>query len=265
MLANREETLLSFEDESYKNLLIEYWFRKAALVRYFMEGFIKYDTDAPEEANELKRDIVGNDLYGAIRHLYRPTMEYKRYTRYADLTHEELGYLKRVEWRTFLNLANGNLIGFNNFKLSQDLKGNVGLGHCMGPFGDFIDEKLWLAYKRKIKVSAYLREFQNRNNWFVGGGIGIKDYPLSQRWTASMSAHFWNQPVNLDFNESTGNLGGAIDVLGSYDLLGDKKGKLKSLSLDVGMIYKTVGFLPEEVFLEKHFGLRFGLTLGFDR
>ncbi len=265
MLATREETLLSFEDESYKNLLVEYWFRKAALVGYFMEGFFERDTDGPEEANELERDIVGNDLYGVIRHLYRPNMEYKRYTRYGDLTEEELRYLKRVEWRTFLNLANSNLVGFKNFKLSQNLKGNVGLGHCMGPFGDFIDQKFWLAYQQKIKVIAYLREFQNRNNWFLGGGIGIKDYPLAQRWTASVSVHFWNQPVNLDFNESTGKSGGAIDVLGSYNLLGDKKGKLKSLSLDMGMIYKTTGFLPEEIFLEKHFGLRFGLTLGFNR
>jgi hypothetical protein len=265
MLATREETLLSFEEEDYRNLLVEYWFRKAFLVGYFMEGFIQHNTDGPEEANELERDIVGNDLYGVIRHLYRPNMEYKRYTRYGDLTGEELGYLKRVEWRTFLNLANSNLIGFRNFKLSQNLKGNAGLGHCMGPFGDFMDEKFWLAYKRKTKVIAYLREFQNRNNWFVGGGIGIKDYPLSPRWTASMSAHFWNQPVNLDFNASAGTSGGAIDILGSYDLLGNNKGRLESLSLDMGMIYKTAGFLPEEIFLEKHFGLRFGLTLGFKK
>ena len=132
MLATREETLLSFQEESYKNLLVAYWFRKAALVGYFMEGWIKYNTDDQEEANELERDIVGNDLYGVIRHLYRPDMEYKRYTRYSDLTDEELRYLKRVEWRSFLNLANGNLIGMKNFKLSQNIKGNVGLGHCMG-------------------------------------------------------------------------------------------------------------------------------------
>lgn len=263
MLATREEALLSFEDESYKTLLVEYWFRKAALIAYFMEGVFKHDTDGPEEPNELERDVVGNDLYGAIRHLYRPTMEYKRYTRYSDLTADELGYLRRVEWRTFLNLANGNVAGFNNFRLSPNLTFNVGLGHCMGPFGDFIDEKIWLAYKRKIRVTGYLREFENKSNWFVGGGIGIENYPLWKKLTASASAHLWNQPVNLDFNESAGKSGGAIDVLGSYDLLGAKKGKLTSFSLDVGMIYKTEGFLPEEVYLEKHFGLRFGLALGF--
>jgi hypothetical protein len=133
------------------------------------------------------------------------------------------------------------------------------------PFGDFIDENFWLLYREKIKVNAYLREFQNRNNWFLGGGIGINDYPLSQRWTASMTIHYWNQPVNLDFNENAGKPGGAIDVTGSYDLLANKNSKLESLSVDVGMVCKTEGYLPEEIFLDRHLGLRFGLTLGFHK
>jgi hypothetical protein len=79
-----------------------------------------------------------------------------------------------------------------------------------------------LVYKEKIKINTYLREFQNRNNWFLGGGIGINDYPLFRRWTASMTVDCWSQPVNLDFNENAGKLGGAIDVTGSYDLLAKK-------------------------------------------
>jgi hypothetical protein len=30
----------------------------------------------------------------------------------------------------------------------------------------------------------------------------------------------------------------------------------------MAMIYKTVGFLPEETAMAKHFGFRFGLSLG---
>ncbi len=78
MLATREETLMSHGGESYKNLAVEYLFRKAGIIRYFTEGIFKYNSDGPEEANELERDVVGHDLYGAVRHLYRPTMEYKR-------------------------------------------------------------------------------------------------------------------------------------------------------------------------------------------
>jgi hypothetical protein len=262
MLATREETLLSFEDERYKNLMIEYLSRKAALLIYFTEGIFKRDSDSQEETDERERDIVGNDLYGAIRHLYRPTMEYRRYTRYNDLTDEEHQYLRRIQWRTFLNLANANLIGKSNFRLSDNLKGNLGLGHCMGPFGDFIDEKIWLTYGQKLRVSAYLREFENRNRWFFAAGAGINEYPLAQRLSVSATAHYWEQPVDLSFNGNAGQFGGALDVSGSYKLFTWQQSYVKYLSIDMGMIYKTAGFLPEEAALDEHFGIRFGLRFG---
>jgi hypothetical protein len=263
MLATREETLMSLGDESYRNLVVEYLLRKVAIVRYFTEGIFKHDTDGPEEADELRRDVVGNDLYSVIRHLFRPTMAYTRYTRYADLTGQELHYLHRVERRTFLNLANANIIGVSNVRLSDDLRGNIGLGHCMGPFGDFIDEKLWLAYKEKVKVNAYLREFENLDRWFIGAGIGINDYPVAQRLDVSAMVHYWNQPLGLSFTEQRGKSGGAVDVTGRYKLLLRHHSRLQYLSLDLGMIYKTVGFLPEEIELGKYLGIRFGLSLGF--
>jgi hypothetical protein len=262
MLATREETLMSHEDERYQNLMVEYLFRKAALLIYFTEGMFKRNSDGPEEANELERDIVGNDLYGVIRHLFRPTMEYRRYTRYQDLTDEELQYLHRVQWRTFLNLANANVIGVRNFRLSDDLKGNLGLGHCMGPFGDFIDEKFWLDYRQKVKLNAYLREYENRTHWFFGAGVGMDDYPLARRLSVSAMVHYWKQPLNLSFNESSGKSGGAVDISGSYKVFTRQKSNLAYLSLDLGMVCKSAGFLPEEFALDRHFGLRFGLSLG---
>ncbi len=263
MLATREETLMSLGDDSYKNLAVEYLLRKFAIVRYFTEGIFKHDTDGPEEADELRRDVVGNDLYGVIRHLFRPAMPYTRYTRYADLTDRERHYLHRVEGRTFLNLANANIIGVSNFRLSDDLRLNVGLGHCLGPFGDFIDEKLWLAFRGKVKVNAYLREFENLDRWFLGAGIGINDYPVARRVDVSAMVHYWNQPLGLSFTEQRGKLGGAVDITGRYKLLLRPNSRFQCLSLDVGLIYKGAGFLPEETELGEYLGVRFGLSLGF--
>jgi hypothetical protein len=265
MLATREETLMSLGDESYRNLVVEYLLRKVAIVKYLTEGLFKHDTDGPEEADELRRDIVGNDLYSVIRHLFRPTMAYTRYTRYADLTDQERHYLLRVEGRTFLNLANANIIGVSNVRLSDDLRGNIGLGHCMGPFGDFIDEKLWLAYQNRVKVNAYLREFQNLDRWFFGAGLGLIDYPVAKRVAVSAMVHYWNQPVGLSFTEHAGRRGGAVDVTGRYKLLLRPDSQFRSLSLDLGLIYKSAGFLPEETALGEHFGVRFGLSFGFIR
>ncbi len=261
MLATREETLLSLGGESYKNLAVEYLIRKAAIIAYFSEGIFKHDSLVTEEANELERDVAGNDLYGAIRHLFRPNMEYKRYTRYADLTVEELGYLNRVQYRTFLNLANANVIGVNNFRISDAVRLNVGLGHSMGPFGDFIDQNVWLIIKGKLKIGGYLREFENRDHWFFGAGVGVNDYPLAGPVVVSAAVHYWNQPVDLSFTASDGRAGGAVDVTVRYKVPIKHGTWLRYLSFDVGAIYKTAGFLPEELALGEHSGFRVGLSL----
>jgi hypothetical protein len=265
MLSTREETLMSLGDESYKTLVVDYLLRKLGIIKYFTEGIFKHDTDGPEEAAELERDIVGNDLYGVIRHLFRPAMEYKRYTRYADLTDQEHQYLHRVERRTFLNLANANVIGVDNFRLSDALRVNFGLGHSMGPFGDFIDEKVWLVYRGKLKFNAYVREFENLDHWFLGAGVGINHYPVAKHVDVSAMVHYWNQPLNLSFRERNGRSGGAIEATGRYKLFLSHNSWFRSLSLDLGLTYKSSGFLPEEIALGEHFGVRVGLSLGSRR
>ncbi len=261
MLSTREETLLSLGGESYRNLAVDYLLRKFGIIRYFTEGIFKHDTDGPEEANELERDIVGNDLYGAIRHLFRPTIAFTRYTRLADLTPAERRYLRRVQWRTFLNLANANVIGVSNFRLSDALRVNIGLGHSMGPFGDFIDEKIWLVSGRKVKLNAYLREFENLDHWFFGAGFGINEYPVAGRVVVSAMVHYWNQPRDLGFTEPNGRAGGALDLAARYKLVLGRGSRFSHLSLDLGLIWKTAGFLPEEFALGRHFGVRFGVSL----
>ena len=70
------------------------------------------------------------------------------------------------------------------------------------PFGDFTDETFWLIY-RKFKVQAYIREFENRNNWFMAGGLSLFEYPFTEKIETSLSGHIWEQPKNFDFNEAT--------------------------------------------------------------
>jgi hypothetical protein len=139
-------------------------------------------------------------------------MEFRRYTRYEDLTSDGLRYLQRVQWCAFLNLATA--IGIRNFRLTNQRKGNLGLGHSMGPLGDHVDEKIWLACRQKLKVSAYLREFENRDHWFFGAGAGVLGYLLTRRLSASARVHYRNQPLDLSFARPGGKSGGAVDVSG---------------------------------------------------
>jgi len=145
----------------------------------------QYEIDLDEETDELKRDIVGHDLYGATRHLFRPTMDFHRYTCYEELTNEERKFINRIGYRSLLNLLNPLLIGKGNFELNESTKFNIGMGYTMSPFGDFIDENIWIRHKN-LNIGLYARQFQNRNNLFNGFGISLNDYQLFDvrvKWT----------------------------------------------------------------------------------
>ena len=265
MLTHREETMLAFGKEKFRNLGVEYLMRKAMILQYYLMGFVKFDTDDAEEENELNRDIVGNDVYGIVRHLHRPAMTFHRYTKYSDLTQEEIIYVKKMGYRSFFNLLNLNILGIPYIRISENLIVNIGMGHTMSPFGDFTDENLWVKYKKKLMIETYFRQFQNRDNIFLGGGIGIKEYPLTDRFISTLNIHLWKQPVNLGFNDTKGKTGGAIEWVGKYFFATKLKGQIKGISLDMGFTYKTAGFLPEESKMQRNFGLRIGTSIAMDK
>ncbi len=265
MLTHREEAMFSFGKASFKDLAVEYLMRKFMLMQYYLIGFFKYDVDGAEEKNELNRDIVGNDVYGIVRQLHRPTMPFQRYTRYSDLTSDEISYLKKMGYRSFLNLLNPNIIGISNIRVSKYLSLNLGMGHTMCPFGDFTDENLWLKIKGKLMIDTYFRQYQNKNHTFLAGGFGIKDYPLTNRFVSSIDIHLWDQPEKLGFTDDKAKFGGGIEWIGKYFFNTREKSHRKGISLDFGLTYKTAGFLPEEIRMQKHFGMRLGTSIALDR
>ena len=259
MLTLREETIASFEQDDFSNFRIEYWVRKIAIMQYYLIGLIKYDMDLKEESNELNRDIVGLDTYSAARHLFRPTMDFRRYTRYNELAGDEKRFLRRVGYRSLLNLVNPLMVGRPNFKINETTRLNAGMGYTMAPFGDFIDENVWVKH-RNTNLHVYFRQFQNKATWFPACGAGLYDVKLMKQLRCDVVGHFWSQPKELDFNTSKSFSGGAIDAALRYMLFPDL-GKVQAISIDLGVMAKTKGFLPEEVNMEKGVSMRFGLSL----
>jgi len=263
-LLNREETLAAFGQERVDVIWIDYAIRRLNQVAYYACGLVKYDVDIKEEADELDRDIVGHDVYSAIRHLHRPGMPFHRYTQFDDLTPEERRYSRRVGSLGLLNLANPLLFGRPNWTPQQGITYSLGLGYSMCAFGDFVEENGWLLWGRDLRIHVYLRQFANEEHWFPGGGLRVVDYPLGGPFHGSLGLHAWSQPENLSFAGSRGEIGGAADLLIRWDLLEQPPGgKGSSLSLDAGVVAKTSGFLPEEASLDARTGLRLGCTLGF--
>jgi hypothetical protein len=129
----------------------------------------------------------------------------------------------------------------------------------MTPFGDHIDENFLIQINNKVNLHAYLRQFQNKTNWFMGAGLKLIDYEIAPGLLTTAESHCWTQPRDLSFTTSESFVGGAIDLNLSYRLLKARSGN--ALSLAAGMIYKTKGYLPEEVMLGEYWGARVGLTL----
>ncbi|MCP4551428.1 MAG: hypothetical protein GY834_05185 [Bacteroidetes bacterium] len=176
------------------------------------------------------------------------------------MTDNERDYVKRLGYRSLLNLLNPLMLGKGNFKLTENTSFNIGLGYTMSPFGDFIDENIWLKHK-SLNIALYARQFQNRENWFNGFGISLIDYKPFKRLSTSLSGHYWQQPVDYDFNTADSFSGGAIDMDIRCFFLNNSDAWINGCSFDLGLIYKTKGFLPEELYLDEHFGFRIGTTI----
>ncbi len=260
MLAHKIESYMVFSPHNQKLLYIEYLMRKLSLLQYYLTGLFKYDFDLVEETDELKRDIVGHDVYGAVKHIHRPNEEFIRYNQYVDLTKEEKSMIKRIGWRSLFNLASPFLFFKNGFSISQNVKYNLSLGYTMSPFGDFIDQYIWLSIKEQ-NFMLYFRQHQNKENWFPAAGVGIYDLPLGKRFRTDANIHVWNQPKGLSFTETIGFWGGAFDVSLRYLITPNFGERLKRISFDIGILGKTKGFMPEEMEMDKSIGGRFGMSL----
>jgi hypothetical protein len=258
----RESSLMNFGGESPRILWTEYALRKTSLISYYAMGLFKYEIGIKEEKNELDRDIAGMDVYGAIRALHNPTMEFKRYVNYADLQPDERKFVKRVGWRSLINLIDPTLFFYNGFNIKDKLQINFSLGYSMAPFGDFIDEHFWMKTK-SLKTHFYFRQYQNKDTWFPAFGVDFQDMKFIKNLYTTASFHAWSQPKDLLFYQKESKMGGAIDILFKYRFPVHKIASWSGVSINVGVIAKTQGFLLEEVEMDKKVGLRLGTSIWF--
>ena len=270
-IANKKIERICLKIESPENIFVSHYAYLSMLIAYQFSGIAdSYLTPAKkkssfqdEEENELERDIVGHDVYGMIRHLFRPDMDYSRYTIYTDLSSDEQAFAKRIGWRSLINLVQPYYIMNGNvFQITDKVSLSGSAGYCIAPFGDFIDENIFFKYG-KFNISFYARQAQNRNSWFPAFGLGLVEYKPLDWFSATVRGHFWMQPENLDFNTVVGTPGGAGEVSLSFVLPNKNEGAVKGMGINIGALYKTSGFMPEIENHDAHFRMSAGLVVRF--
>ncbi len=256
----RESNLIYEQKEKFKTLRVELLYRKITIMSYYIYGLLGANINLVEEPNELDRDIVGHDVYGAIKNFYRPNETFYRYTDFRNLTLTEQKYARRVGLLSLLNLVDPLLYN----KTSKPIIGNNGLrfalGYGMCPFGDYVDERFWWK-KNGFLTEFYLREYQNRTNIFPEFGLRLPKFLSKGRFRSDLNLTAWPQPKNLLFDATTYKLGGSADLRIQYIYQPQNFSLANALSIDLGIVAKTQGFMLEEVVMDKHFGLRLGASI----
>jgi hypothetical protein len=264
MISKKIEELLIFEEESLENVKFEFIFRKLSLIQYHLTSLIpSLFSGFNEESNELERDIVGHDIFGMVRHLHRPTLNFKRYTNFDELTSTEKRYTKKLAWKSFVNLISPKLFRKNNFNISSDLKANFSIGHSLAPFGDYFEQNVYLFYKKKYKIILYFREFSNKENDFFGGGGKLTNFEINDKITTSLGFDLWSQPKDNSFINNTKQFGGNAYIKINYKTFSNESYFIKNLGVFTEFFYKSNGFLPEYASLNSDFGARIGISFSY--
>lgn len=255
----KEEALFNYNEESYKVLYFDYVTRKISETYYYLSSLLQTKVGIKEETTpELKRDIVGHDIFGFIRHLHRPTMNFSRYTEWSDLTPEEQNYGRRMAYLSFLNFCNPNLWFKNSFSISEKLKANFSLHYSLAPFGDFTEQNIYLHFNQKWKINPFLREYFNKSHTFFASGLKLQNFVLNKNVLLNESFEFWQQPNDLNFNTAIADFGFGIKTEMAFKFFKIDK---NSLFFNLGTSYKTQGFIPAAPSLEKDFRINLGIII----
>ena len=223
-----------------------------------------------EEDDELKRDIVGHDIYGMVHHLFNPTAEYARYWDLCELNDEEKKFVKRIAFKALLNIPIiSPLLWTKDFKImiTDALQISWNTGAALAPFGDFIDEYFYLKYTgfdiSPINLQVYFRQYQNKENWFPAFGFKVIAFNPFDWLYINLGCDLWFEPKNLDFNESKYDFGGAFELSANIMLPLYKSEYVNGIGLTLGMLWKSYGFLPEIEEHDSFFKITCGISLQF--
>lgn len=250
---------LAFDEDNYFCISPMIYGSSISIMTYYVSSLISgLQPNIKEDANELKNDIVGHDVYGAIKNLHRPQEKFYRYTRHEDLTDTELKYMRKVAFSSLFNIFGPSFLSVRNDKG----KFSFGAGYTMTPFGGMYEQGIWMQLHRlPFGIHTYFREYDNKNAVGFGAGCLLRNIKINKNASLDIDNQFFNQPLDMDFNTKIFKTGFASDVQLKYNI---KKLTDLPLVLNVAARYKTKGFVLGEPSLQENWYFSVGSSLLID-
>jgi len=113
LMRDKTNEIISFDEDELINVFGAELLRSTMIIGYHSTGvFPGQFKEIEESENELENDIVGHDIFGAVKNFYRPTDSFYRYTNYSHLQEIEKDYLKKTFYSSLLNLLMPSYINF---------------------------------------------------------------------------------------------------------------------------------------------------------
>ncbi len=214
--------------------------------------------------NILKRDFTGPDYTAWAYSLFRPELNYaargahpsgvgiNRYIKPADLSEQEIDFLKKQGRLQWFNMISPLFLGFEEFRLGKSY-GNFAFRHILTSFGHDLSVDIFLRTP-KNNLFFTLHQYSNLNNNFLGLESSIIDKPaLNDKLLFTARAMAWIQPEDQSFTTSNSQFGGLLGLKTQY--------VAKSLVPYVELEAKTKGWVMGNPFLEENISVRAGLQL----
>ncbi len=196
-MLNRSRELLFFNEET-KEYIYPVWFsRLSSAVEYpLLSLFPSLFPKLNESSDELKNDVVGHDIYGAIKNQYGYQGDFKRYINFKDLNHTERKYLTRIALFSLLNIIDP--IWAKTKTNENGTSAGLGCNFLLTPFGNMFESKIYIRNKdRHLKMYWGLQGNINSTDFIgLGGLFAMNDINISNNF-------FWtSKPIFLS-NQTT--------------------------------------------------------------
>lgn len=251
VILKKEAELLFYNDDSFKNLWLEYWTRRIANVLMLGMSSQKwlYSSKRKINPNELQQDIVGNRIIGMVRNLYEPNAPYKRFTSIDELSEKEIEYLKKIASRSWLNLLDPLLFGIRSVKIGDSFEVYPSAFYHLTPFGDETSMN-FLAKTNDGKFGITINKYSNYNRNFWGFNLNLLQAQFAETpFTIGFNANLWEQPEKLDFFTRNATPGLSVGVDMNYVI--DINRYNDRISFDFGLSYKDEGYIKGAAYIKE--------------